>query len=58
MLRLKKRSLPLNMRQSGDVDAKIKITTRLRKGPYWHLAVKAGAWLLRRITTRITLGRT
>ena len=44
MLRLKKRSLPLNMRQSGDVDAKIKITTRLRKGPYWHLAVKAGAW--------------
>ena len=32
------------MRQSGDVDAKIKITTRLRKGPYWHLAVKAGAW--------------
>ena len=33
MLQLKKRALPLNLRQSGNVDAKIKITTRLRKGP-------------------------
>ena len=44
MLQVKQRHLPLNLRQSGNTDAQIKITTRIRKGPYWHLAVKSGCW--------------
>ena len=44
MLQVKERHLPLNLRQSGNTDAQIKITTRIRKGPYWHLAVKSGCW--------------
>ncbi|MCH7997276.1 MAG: aminomethyl transferase family protein [Chloroflexi bacterium] len=44
MLQIKKRHLPINMRQSGDIDARIKFTARIRKSPYWHLAVKAGCW--------------
>ena len=44
MLQVKERHLPLNLRQSGNTDAQVKITTRIRKGPYWHLAVKSGCW--------------
>ncbi|MEE9301439.1 MAG: glycine cleavage T C-terminal barrel domain-containing protein [Alphaproteobacteria bacterium] len=41
---LKTRSVPINLRQSGDSDAKILIYTHLRKSPYWHLSEKEGCW--------------
>ena len=44
MLQLKKRHVPINLRQSGKSDARIKISTRIRKGPYWHLSQAAGCW--------------
>ena len=50
--RLKKRRIPIQLRQSGDngdegilaEGSRILIDTRLRKGPYWHLSQAAGAW--------------
>lgn len=53
---LKKRNVPIQLRQSGDSRAKpgdegltaegsrILIDQRIRKGPYWHLSQAAGAW--------------
>ena len=41
---LKKRILPINLRQSGNSDAQMLISTRVRKSPWWHLAKTAGCW--------------
>jgi len=49
---LKKRRVPVQLRQSGDngpegLEAKgsrLLIDCRIRKGPYWHLSQAAGAW--------------
>ena len=41
---LKKRILPINLRQSGNSDAQMLISTRVRKSPWWHLAKAAGCW--------------
>ena len=41
---LKKRILPINLRQSGNSDARMLISTRVRKSPWWHLAKAAGCW--------------
>ncbi len=52
----KKRTVPIQMRQTGDsptkfgdtgIDAegaRILIDTRVRKGPYWHLSQEQGCW--------------
>ena len=50
--RLKKRLVPIQLRQSGDngdegllsKGSRLLVDTRLRKGPYWHLSQAAGAW--------------
>jgi aminomethyltransferase len=50
--RLKKRRVPIQLRQSGDngdegllaEGSRLLVDTRLRKGPYWHLSQAAGAW--------------
>ena len=50
--RLKKRHVPIQLRQSGDNGdeglfargSRLLVDTRLRKGPYWHLSQAAGAW--------------
>ena len=39
---LKNRQLPINLRQSGNSDAHILISTRVRKSPWWHLSKAAG----------------
>lgn len=39
-----KRHVPINMRQSGDSDAKMLISTRIRKSPYWHLSERHGCY--------------
>ena len=53
---LKKRRVPIQLRQSGDSRSKpgdegltaegsrLLIDQRVRKGPYWHLSQEAGAW--------------
>ena len=41
---LKRRTLPINLRQSGNSDAKMLISTRIRKSPWWHLSKAAGCW--------------
>jgi len=50
---LKKRSVPVQLRQTGDAQdgggiagggSRFLIDTRLRKGPYFHLSQEAGAW--------------
>ncbi len=41
---LKRRRVPINLRQSGDNDARILISTRIRKSPWWHLSKAAGCW--------------
>ena len=53
---LKKRHVPIQLRQSGDSrsvagdvginaeGSRILIDTRIRKGPYWHLSQAAGCW--------------
>ena len=41
---LKRRRVPINLRQSGDSDARILISTRIRKSPWWHLSKAAGCW--------------
>ncbi len=41
---LKPRRVPINLRQSGNSDARILISTRIRKSPWWHLSKAAGCW--------------
>ena len=50
--RLKKRRIPIQLRQSGDngdegilaEGSRLLVDTLLHKGPYWHLSQAAGAW--------------
>ncbi len=37
-----RRFTPVNLRQSGDSDARILINTQVRKSPYWHLSERHG----------------
>ena len=39
---LKCRTRPINLRQSGNSDARMLISTRVRKSPWWHLSKAAG----------------
>ena len=41
---LKKRHVPINLRQSGNSNANMLISTRVRKSPYWHLSHQEGCW--------------
>ena len=41
---LKQRRVPINLRQSGNSDARILISARIRKSPWWHLSKEAGCW--------------
>ena len=41
---LNRRGLPVNLRQSGNSDARMLISTRVRKSPWWHLSRAAGCW--------------
>ena len=41
---LKKRKLPINLRQSGNSDAQMLISTRIRKSSWWHMSKAAGCW--------------
>lgn len=36
------RSVPVNLRQSGNANVQMLISTRVRKSPYWHLSVEHG----------------
>ena len=38
------RLVPINLRQSGPTPVEMLISTRVRKSPFWHLSVEAGAW--------------
>jgi aminomethyltransferase len=38
------RTVPANLRQSGSSPVQMLISTRVRKSPFWHLSVEAGAW--------------
>lgn len=38
------RLVPINLRQSGPTPVELLISTRIRKSPYWQLAVEAGCW--------------
>lgn len=38
------RMVPVNLRQSGSTPVQMLISTRVRKSPFWHLSVEAGAW--------------
>ena len=38
------RRVPFNLRQSGPTPVQMLISTRVRKSPFWHLAVEAGCW--------------
>ena len=38
------RRVPINLRQSGPTAVEMLISTRVRKSPFWHLSVEAGAW--------------
>ncbi|MGI8740852.1 MAG: glycine cleavage T C-terminal barrel domain-containing protein [Gammaproteobacteria bacterium] len=38
------RGVPVNLRQSGDSGARIAISTRIRKSPYWHLSQRHGCY--------------
>jgi len=38
------RTVPVNLRQSGPTPVQLLISTRVRKSPYWHLSIEAGAW--------------
>ena len=40
----KKRDVPINVRQSGNSEARMLISTRIRKNPYWHLSQQEGCW--------------
>ena len=39
-----RRDVPINMRQSGDSNAKMLISTRVRKSPYWQRSERHGAY--------------
>ena len=39
---LKPRTLPINLRQSGNSDARMLISTRVRKSAWWHMSKAAG----------------
>ena len=41
---IKKRSVPVNLRQSGNSEARMLLSTRVRKSPYWHLSHQEGCW--------------
>jgi aminomethyltransferase len=36
------RTVPVNLRQSGNADINMLISTRVRKSPFWHKSVEAG----------------
>ncbi|GGJ08613.1 glycine cleavage system protein T [Halobellus salinus] len=36
------RTVPRNLRQTGDADIDLVISTRVRKSPFWHLSVEEG----------------
>ena len=38
------RQVPFNLRQSGPTPVQMLISTRVRKSPFWHLSIEAGAW--------------
>lgn len=38
------RIVPINLRQSGRTPVEMLISTRVRKSPFWHLAIEAGCW--------------
>ncbi|MTJ04525.1 glycine cleavage T C-terminal barrel domain-containing protein [Sediminimonas qiaohouensis] len=38
------RIVPTNLRQSGPTPVQLLISTRVRKSPFWHLSIEAGAW--------------
>ena len=38
------RQVPRNLRQSGRTPVEMLISTRVRKSPFWHLSIEAGAW--------------
>jgi len=38
------RTVPANLRQSGTTPVQMLISTRVRKSPFWHLSIEAGAW--------------
>jgi len=38
------RVVPTNLRQSGATPVQLLISTRVRKSPFWHLSIEAGAW--------------
>lgn len=38
------RIVPYNLRQSGSTPVQMLISTRVRKSPFWHLSIEAGAW--------------
>ena len=44
MVQPAKRHVPINLRQSGDSAARMLISTRIRKSPYWHLSERHGCW--------------
>lgn len=44
MHQTKDRKVPVNLRQSGDADIRLLISTRVRKSPFWHLSVEQGCW--------------
>lgn len=44
MLQVKPRHVPINLRQTGNSDARMLISTRIRKSPYWHLSRREGCW--------------
>ncbi len=39
------RTIPRNLRQTGDADIDLLLSTRIRKSPFWHLSVEEGAWM-------------
>lgn len=38
------RRVPYNLRQTGKTPIEMLIFTRVRKSPFWHLSIEAGAW--------------
>lgn len=38
------RVLPRNLRQTGNPDIRMLMSTRVRKSPFWHLSVEEGCW--------------
>ena len=36
------RTIPRNLRQTGDADVDLVVSTRVRKSPFWHLSVEEG----------------